>query len=666
MTPTTIHIIFKTHLDLGYTDFARNVVRQYFDEFFPKAMAVAESLRQRGGPEKLIWTTGSWLVYELLEQATPEQRARFEAAIRAGDLAWHGLPCTLYSDLLDPSLFAYGLSLAQELDQRFGRKTIAAKMTDVPGHTRGIVPLLAEAGIRFLHIGVNPASTTPDVPPVFVWRDEPSGCEVIVMYHKGSYGELALVPGLEDAIYFAHTNDNLGPPAEVDVLETFARLQAQFPQARVIASTMDAFAACLLTVKDTLPVVTGEIGNSWIHGAGTDPKKVAQLRELMRLRREWVAAGAKEDELGAFSRPLLLVAEHTWGMDEKVWLADFERYDRTGLAAMRQEAACRTFEASWQEQREYISQTVAALGTTRLADEAKSRLAALEPRRPDTGGFTRLANPHEAIESEHFTLAFDDYGALTTLTEKGARRQWAGENNPLAGVRYEIFSAADYERFFQQYIIHKAKTAVWAIPDFTKPGMENTNPPHQVWQPALAAIYTRREPDALRCRLELAFPTEASEPYGCPQCCTVEYRLPDAQPKIEITLQWFEKRACRLPEALWFDFQPRLRPSTAWQMDKLATVISPRQPVRDSERHLHAIGERVWCTDTRRRLEIETWDAPLVAPGQPSLLNYTNILPTAGDGVHFLLYNNLWGTNHPMWYEEDARFRFQMNFQYCP
>jgi hypothetical protein len=26
--------------------------------------------------------------------------------------------------------------------------------------------------------------------------------------------------------------------------------------------------------------------------------------------------------------------------------------------------------------------------------------------------------------------------------------------------------------------------------------------------------------------------------------------------------------------------------------------------------------------------------------------------------MHFNLYNNVWGTNFPMWYEDDARFRF--------
>src|SRR6185312_5086087 len=132
---------------------------------------------------------------DYLAQAAPADQARMERAITDGDVAWHGLPFTTHSELMDPSLFRYGLSIAQRLDRRFGKRTIAAKMTDVPGHTRGIVPLLAQAGIAFLHIGVNAASTPPDVPPVFVWRD-PSGADVMVMYHKGSYGDTMVVPGL--------------------------------------------------------------------------------------------------------------------------------------------------------------------------------------------------------------------------------------------------------------------------------------------------------------------------------------------------------------------------------------------------------------------------------------------------------------------------------------
>jgi hypothetical protein len=43
-------------------------------------------------------------------------------------------------------------------------------MTDVPGHTLGIVPLVARTGLRFPHLGVNAASLVPDLPDVFRWR----------------------------------------------------------------------------------------------------------------------------------------------------------------------------------------------------------------------------------------------------------------------------------------------------------------------------------------------------------------------------------------------------------------------------------------------------------------------------------------------------------------
>jgi len=150
-----IHLIFKTHLDVGFTDFASRVILDYFTHHIPSALRVAREMRESGSEERFIWTTGSYLIYEYLEQVDADGRREMENAILAGDIKWHAIPFTTHTELEDPDLFRFGLSLSQELDKRFGTRTIAAKMTDVPGHTRGIVPLLAEAGVRFLHIGVN-------------------------------------------------------------------------------------------------------------------------------------------------------------------------------------------------------------------------------------------------------------------------------------------------------------------------------------------------------------------------------------------------------------------------------------------------------------------------------------------------------------------------------
>ena len=30
------------------------------------------------------------------------------------------------------------------------------------------------------------------------------------------------------------------------------------------------------------------------------------------------------------------------------------------------------------------------------------------------------------------------------------------------------------------------------------------------------------------------------------------------------------------------------------------------------------------------------------------------------DGLSFVLYNNVWGTNFPLWYEDNAKFTFEI------
>jgi hypothetical protein len=663
--PEVVHLVFKTHLDIGFTDFARNVVASYFDDFIPRALAVTEELRQSGDAASFRWTTGAWLIYEYLEQAAPAQRAQLEHAIQAGDIIWHGLPFTMHSELMDADLFAFGLSLSQQLDRHFGRRTIAAKMTDVPGHTRAIVPLLAAAGIQFLHIGVNASSTPPDVPPVFVWRD-PTGAEVIVMYQRGGYGDLVEVAGMRDALAFAHTNDNHGPQTAAQVRAEFAALRRRFPNARIVASTLDAFAERLLEVKDQLPVVTGEIGDTWIHGVGSDPKKVCGFRELSRLRRHWLETGQAQPadpQIQAFSRALLLVPEHTWGMDEKIYLDDYQNYTRAQFDSVRTSPRYQTFAASWAEQRAYIDTALAALGGTALADEARAALRRLEPARPNAAAMQRIAAPNEAIVGAQLSIAIDaQTGAIAQLIERATGRVWADPQHLLALLRYQTFAQADYDRFRRQYSINKRTTAAWAVPDFTKPGMAASGAESRWWLPSLSGLHHTRTATGERILVELALPAAATERYGCPARATLEIVLPDAEPAVYLDLQWFEKPASRLPEALWLSFAPRDSVAKGWMLEKLGQKIAPLEVVRDGNRRLHAV-EAAEYQNAGEYLRLDTPDAPLVAPGEPSLLNFSNRQPPLQHGMHVNLYNNVWGTNFPMWYAEDARFRFVLRFR---
>ena len=282
-----MYVVYKTHLDIGFTDLAQRVIDNYVEDFIPRAIQLGKER-----PDKFVWTTGSWLIdyYLKLPEVTDDKKADLREALQAGTIKWHGLANTTWTELMDETLFDYSLTLSQDLDKEFGKKTIATKMTDVPGHTIAIVPLMAKAGLKYMHIGVNASSSIPDVPEMFVWRAK-DGSEIIVHYAK-DYGDLFARDGWDEMLYFAHSHDNQGPPKSAEEIDgVFEKLQAQYPDVELIPSGLDAFAAYAWSKKDTLPVVEEEIADSWIHGIGTDPKKIGHLRQLYQLRDEWLANG---------------------------------------------------------------------------------------------------------------------------------------------------------------------------------------------------------------------------------------------------------------------------------------------------------------------------------------------------------------------------------------
>ncbi|HVW85520.1 MAG TPA: hypothetical protein VHB50_12610, partial [Bryobacteraceae bacterium] len=223
--------MFKCHLDVGFVDTQAAIIRKYFGEYFPRAIQISEEMK-RSGEERYVWTTGSWLLYEYLEQANTADRKRMENAIAAGDIAWHALPFTWQTELLDPSAIAGAIGFSKSLDRRFGHKTTGAKMTDVPGHTRGLIGPLAENGVTFLDIGVNSASTPPDVPPLFIWK-QPDGASIVMMYHRLAYGGVVRVPGSDLAVAVEMADDNRGPHSVEEIRKIYADLRRQFPNATI-------------------------------------------------------------------------------------------------------------------------------------------------------------------------------------------------------------------------------------------------------------------------------------------------------------------------------------------------------------------------------------------------------------------------------------------------
>ncbi len=202
-----------------------------------------------------------------------------------------------------------------------------------------------------------------------------------------------------------------------------------------------------------------------------------------------------------------------------------------------------------------------------------------------------------------------------------------------------------------QYVLPSMRREPWVVRDQGKPGLERTTATRQTWTPTLTGIAQSQDG---RYLLNLTMPEVTA---GAPRHLTVELSFPATAPELHLTLQWFDKPACRLPEALWYSFTPPVAADGSWSLHKLGQWLPSTDVVPNGNRRLHAVESGVAYQDATHRLLIETLDAPLVAIGTPALLDFTNDLPLVSDGIHINLFNNIWGTNFPQWFGEDARFR---------
>ncbi len=655
-----VFVIFKCHLDVGFTDTQAKVMQTYFKQYYPTAMATAAQQRERKG-DRYVWTTGSWLLYEYLEQASAAERTAMEKAVADGDVAWHALPFSWQTELFDRSMVDGCFSLSRTLDARFGKTTIAGKMTDVPGHTRGLASALASNGVRLLDIGVNPASTPPDVPAAFLWSH--AGQSVAVLYHRSDYGGLIEIPGTDIAVDVEVRPDNSGPHTQAEIEAIYTKLRQRFPNAQVNAASLSQVAEAVVPIQSVLPVVTGEIGDTWIYGAPSDPTKMARFREMSRLRQEWIAshtleAGSAVDR--NLLRRLALAGEHTWGTDTKRYI-DHINYSPRQLAENLNKPGYLTMERSWQEKRDDITDGINSLPTP-LKTQAEQRLQTLVATAPDQHGL-KSAKPNAVHRTKHFEVALDPAtGAITHLKQHSSGQSWADPTHPLALFTYQTLSAADYSAFLKAYVLSHEW---WAPQDFGKPNIEKLDAQSHTWTAALRTVSAGHVAQGFRLLAELAIDDPTAQQHGLvawPARTFLQLDFPDAEPIVTVRLTVLQKAPNRMPEALWLTFNPTSPEGqpAPWMLEKLDQLVRADDVLSGGGRRMHGVTQRLGRGTGDHALEITTLDAPVAAFDERSPLNFSRELPDPASPAHICLFNNAWGTNYPQWDGGDWLFRFTL------
>ena len=670
-----IYVVSKTHLDLGFTDYAETIRRKYIDEYIPSAVSLAEKVNTGDG-KRFIWTTGSWIIKEALNGSDDKKREQLIKALKNGDIVPHAMPFTTHTELFDEDTFDFGLTIVDTIDEIRGRKTVAAKMTDVPGHTKAIVPLLAKHGIKLLHVGVNGVSAVPEVPECFLWKCRDS--EVIVIY-SGAYGGAFKCDYVDEILYFDHTLDNKGAPSPEKVTGKLEQIKSEYPDYEVTAGTLDDYAEILWKVKDRLPVIEGEIGDTWIHGSAADPYKSAALRELMRLKAQWLTDGSMtrmSEEYKGFSDALLCIGEHTCGMDSKTHFADYENYLKDDfrkarkkdkirirnpfrglafkLAPLGKPHSYRVIEKSWQEQRSYIDK---ALGC--LSDGHKTQAqAALRLLRPnnfcDISAYKKFDGQ---VNYAGFELTLNEFGGIGSLKSDG--KEIIHKNNkPL--LEYRSYASRDYDFWFTHYARNMDINGIWGYPDFGKPLLKyyDTKYPVGRFDYSLSDARILKEEAQVKIAVNLKCDKALCEKLGAPRKAQVLYTL-DAD-GLKIELSWFGKDANRCPEAIFLHLYPD---ADALTLIKLGSEIDYKSTVSMGGRNLHAV-EKCMMKNESGNFAFCNLHAPLISIGQGKILEYDNKIESLQkDGISYVLCNNVWGTNFPLWYEDNAYFEFTIRRQ---
>ncbi|MCC6234365.1 MAG: hypothetical protein IT580_17115, partial [Verrucomicrobiales bacterium] len=324
-------VVFKTHFDLGYTEMASNVVQRYRTTMIDDALKVVEASRDQPTERQFVWTLSGWPLARIVDEwpgQNAERQRRVRAAFETGRFVVHALPFTTHTESLDPEELVRGLENSSALSTAAGLALPRdAKMTDVPSHSWFLPTLLRRAGVDFLHLGCNAASRSPKVPRLFQWEG-PDGSRVLTLYTAEFYGT-GLVPPSDwpyrTWLALIHTGDNHGPPRPEEVDALIREAREKLPGVKISIGRLSDFADRIQAEGAEVPVVRGDMPDTWIHGVMSDPRGASLARRargemmtaelLNTLLAEGWQGGAPEarDALREAYASSLLYGEHTWG-----------------------------------------------------------------------------------------------------------------------------------------------------------------------------------------------------------------------------------------------------------------------------------------------------------------------------------------------------------------
>jgi len=342
-----VYILMHSHTDIGYTDLQPNIEQKQAHNVI-RALELIQQTRDYPAGARFKWNLEvMWTADQFYRIASPEQKTKFEQAVRAGNIGVDAMYGNLLTGLSRSEEMMRQISLATDLGRRCGATVDSMMISDVPGLTWGIVPALASHGVKYISDGPNASRTMAGDRIGYVrvqWENQP------FYWQSTSGGERALYWGSQGGYSFGHhfsslaeglpfllnrldeqkyaydivqlrwTKGDNGPPDE-GVMAIVRDWNAKYAWPKlVIATTSEAFHAFEERYGAQLPTHRGDLTPYWEDGAGSSARETALNRHsadrLVQAETIWALRHPgtfPADDFAFAWKNAALYSEHTWG-----------------------------------------------------------------------------------------------------------------------------------------------------------------------------------------------------------------------------------------------------------------------------------------------------------------------------------------------------------------
>jgi alpha-mannosidase len=343
-----VYILMHSHNDIGYTDIQPNIAKKQAHNVL-RALDLIRQTKDYPAGAKFKWNLEVLMPYEDFKAvATPEQMREFEQAVREGYIGVDAMYANLLTGVCRSEELLRQFSYAVALGRRCGVKVDSMAISDVPGLTWGVVPALAQNGVKYISDGPNANPSNMEGDRIGYVREQweyrpfywlsPSGREKALYWGaQGGYsighGYPSITAALAvlfrrleernypyDIVQMRWTKGDNGPPDEA-VMDLVRKWNAKYAWPRlIIATTSEAFHEFERRFGDKLPTYRGDLTPYWEDGAASGARETAINRHsadrLSQAETLWAMLNPGPYPAADFAaawKNVFLWSEHTWG-----------------------------------------------------------------------------------------------------------------------------------------------------------------------------------------------------------------------------------------------------------------------------------------------------------------------------------------------------------------